>query len=328
MVHFEPHAPRRPDILVVGEALVDLVHRADGSVDERPGGSPANVALTLGRLDRSPRLLTAIGDDAHGRLVRAWLAESAVILEGVASARTSLASAHLDEQGSARYDFAITWEIDTARTRRADALHVGSIAAVLDPGAHAVADLVDTHHRRALVSYDPNVRAGLIDDEDAVRSLVATLRTQADVVKASDDDIAWLHPGEDVVSVARRWAAEGPALVVVTLGARGAIAVVRGEVLRVPGVPVELVDTVGAGDTFMGTLIDGLLQAGAYGAEARRVLADLSTARIDSILRRSAAAAAVTVSRPGADPPRLAELDQAVSAARQRAPHEREPRLR
>jgi fructokinase len=297
------------DILLVGEALVDIVHRADGSIDEKPGGSPANVAITLGRLDRKPRLLTSLGDDANGRMVSAWLQESDVTVEGAVAERTSTSAAHLDENGAASYDFAIHWDVDAGTAGSPAALHVGSISSVLSPGADVVLDLVTAHRGRALVSYDPNIRQSLVDDEAAVRTRVEELRTRADVVKASDEDVEWLHPGEDVEVVARRWAADGPRLVVVTLGSEGAIAVVGDRVLRIPGVAVSVVDTVGAGDTFMGALIDGLLSEGVYGPDARRVLTELEPGRLESILRRSAAAAAVTVSRPGADPPRLAELD-------------------
>lgn len=297
------------DILLVGEALVDIVHRADGSVDDKPGGSPANVAITLGRLDRKPRLLTSLGDDDNGRMVTAWLEESDVTVEGALADRTSTAAAHLDENGAASYDFAIYWDVDAGSAGSPDALHVGSISSVLTPGADVVLGLVKSQSGRALVSYDPNIRQSLVDDADAVRARVEELRTLADVVKASDEDVEWLHPGEDVESVARRWAAAGPGLVVVTLGSEGAIAVAGDSVLRVPGIAVSVVDTVGAGDTFMGALIDGLIGEGVYGPDARHRLDDLDAGRLESILRRSAAAAAVTVSRPGADPPRRAELD-------------------
>lgn len=294
--------------LVVGEALVDIVHRADGSVDEKPGGSPANVALALGRLGRSPRLITHLGADERGRLVRGWLEASGVSVGGAVAARTSTAAAVLDASGAARYDFAIDWDVEIAGDVDADTLHVGSIATVLAPGADIVADLVDRLSGRALVTFDPNIRPSLIDEPGDVRSRVASLIGRADVVKASDEDLAWLHPDEELEAVARRWAAEGPALVVVTAGAEGAFAVAGERLVRVEAGPVQVVDTVGAGDTFMGALIDGLLEEGAYGPGAREVLRALDDTRLTAVLRRSADAAAITVSRPGADPPTRAEL--------------------
>ena len=302
-----------PDVLVVGEALVDIVHRADGSIDESPGGSPANVALALGRLGRRPRLLTSLGDDRRGQAVRSWLEASGVSVQGRPAPRTSTAVARLDALGAASYEFAIDWQIELEGVEIADALHLGSIAATLEPGATAVADLLARHRGRALISYDPNIRPSLIDDGDAVRRQALSLIEQVDVVKASDEDVAWLHPGEDIGDVARRWSRSGPGLVVVTLGSGGCFAVAQGFEVRVPAVSVDVVDTVGAGDTFMAALIDGLLSEGAFGARARQVFESLEAERMTSLLHRSALAAAVTVSRPGADPPTRDELEAAAA---------------
>lgn len=314
MIPSSPPQPRStPDVLVVGEALVDIVHRADGSVDESPGGSPANVALALGRLGRGPRLLTSLGDDAHGHAVRTWLAGSEVTVQGRVADRTSTALARLDASGAATYEFDLDWRVEAASVDVAEALHVGSIAATLQPGATAVADLVERHRGRALVSYDPNIRPSLIDDREAVRRQVGALIERSDVVKASDEDVAWLHPGEHLADVARRWSRSGPALVVVTTGADGCLAVAPGFELAVPGVEVDVVDTVGAGDTFMAALIDGLLSEAAFGRDARRVLESLGEEALSALLHRNARAAAVTVSRPGADPPTRDELEGALS---------------
>lgn len=311
----KPDPETEPDVLVVGEALVDIVYRADGSHDENPGGSPANVALTLGRLGRSPRLLTTLGDDERGQLVRAWLAESGVTTHSGPDVRTATATARLDASGAASYEFDLRWEIDAASAGAPKVLHTGSIAAFLEPGAEELSRLIDECRGRALISYDPNIRPALVDDAGLVRERVLSLIARADVVKASDEDIEWMHPGEDPVAVARRWADSGPALVVVTRGAEGVVAVRQGaggfRELAVPSVPVEVVDTVGAGDTFMGTLLDGLLSGGACGPLARDVLAGLSDAAITALLQRSARAAAITVSRAGANPPTRAELDAA-----------------
>ncbi|SEB92781.1 fructokinase [Paramicrobacterium humi] len=298
-----------PDVLIVGEALVDIVHRADGSVDEKPGGSPANVALTLGRLERHPRLLTSFGRDAPGNALRAWLDTSRVRVHGAPSEFTSTAVAHVGADGSATYSFSIAWDVDADSESDADVLHVGSIAAVLEPGASAVSDFVDRHRGRGLVSYDPNVRPRLMKNEGDVRARMLGLIERADVVKASDEDLEWLHPGEPIADVARQWVRSGPLLVVVTRGGRGALAVTNELEIDVPGVPVEVVDTVGAGDTFMGALIDGLLTEGVFGSNARSALQTLEKRRLSTLLSRAAKAAAVTVSRPGADPPTLAELD-------------------
>jgi fructokinase len=298
-----------PDVLVVGEALVDVVHRGDGVVEEIPGGSPANVALTLGRLGRRPRLLTSLGPDPHGAAVRSWLAASDVRVCAAPAVRTSTATARLGIDGSATYDFSITWDLRTTALGEADVLHVGSIATTLDPGADAVSDLVDRHGGRALVTYDPNIRPGLVDDEAAVRARVGAFAARAQVVKASDEDVEWLHPGEGILDVARRWVRSGASLAVVTRGRGGALAVTSRSEIEVPAAPVDVVDTVGAGDTFMGALIDGMLAEGVSGPRARTVLEVLETPRLVALLHRAAQAAAVTVSRPGADPPTRSELD-------------------
>ncbi|HEX5858581.1 MAG TPA: carbohydrate kinase [Microbacterium sp.] len=301
-------------VVVVGEALVDIVHRADGTVDEAPGGSPANVALTLGRLGRSPRLLTRLADDAHGRAVRAWLEASGVAVDAVDAPRTATATAHLDAAGAATYDFDIEWALGAASIADADVLHVGSVAALLEPGAGDVSRLVDELRGRATVTYDPNIRPSLLPDAGAARVLVDALVRRADVVKASDEDLRWLHPDDEPEEVAARWQRSGPAVVVVTLGAEGAYAVTASGVTRVPGVETAVIDTVGAGDTFMGALIDSLIAAGLAGAARRDALRGIPHSELDAILRACAAAAAITVSRPGADPPTRDDLDPHLSS--------------
>ncbi len=305
-----PH--RSPHVLVVGEALIDEVRRADGTTDEHPGGSPANVALTLGRLGRETRLAAHLGQDAHGETVRAWLAGSGVTLTpgSDGAAATSVARAVLDASGAATYDFAITW--DVAPGTRADdatiAVHTGSIAAVLEPGASAVHDLVLAARKRSTITYDPNARPSLMGTAESALARIEPLVAAADVVKVSDEDVEWLRPGADPVEVARTWAARGPAIVVVTFGGEGAVAVCPAGEVRVAAPRVEVVDTVGAGDTFMGALIDGLWERDLLGGDRRDALRAIDLASLTEVLERCVAAAAITVSRAGANPPRRAEL--------------------
>lgn len=295
-------------VLVVGEALVDLVDRADGSRHEAPGGSPANVALTLGRLGRHPQLLTSLGADDRGRTVRHWLEESGVRVSGVGTARTSTATAVLDATGAATYEFDLSWCVDVSLAGAADVLHVGSIATVLEPGASDVARLVRARRATATVTFDPNVRPALIDDSAAARARVEQLVRLADVVKVSDEDLHWLRPDRSLEDAAADWLAAGPAAVVVTLGGKGAFALTAAGRASVQAPLVSVVDTVGAGDTFMGALIDGLIDADLIGADRREALRDVPLGILEGVMRRSAEAAAVTVSRPGADPPTRAEL--------------------
>lgn len=302
--------------LVVGEALVDIVHRADGSEDRVPGGSPANVALTLARLGRDAELLTSLGTDEAGDAVAGHLAASGVTLApgSTDAARTSTATAVLDADGAATYVFDLSWHVSpTARPRPAPAvLHTGSIAAVIEPGATDVRRLAAELRHEATITYDPNARPALMGTAEEARPVIESMVALADVVKVSDEDLAWLAEGESPDDVCRAWIGIGPAVVIVTRGGEGATAfLASGERVDVPAPPVTVVDTVGAGDSFMGGLIDGLWSAGLLGADNRADLRAVSPATLGPILERCARIAAVTVSRAGANPPTSAELGEA-----------------
>ena len=305
----------QPRILVVGEALVDVVPDRDGQPQDLPGGSPANVAITLGRLGRDVRLVTLLGDDDRGAAVRAWLEASdvTVLARPTASGRTSSAAVTLDESGAATYDFDLDWHLGDVPDDECDVLHVGSIATVLEPGADAVLDAVRAHRGRALVSLDPNARPAITPDRAGPVARVEELVALADVVKVSDEDLHWLHPDDDPVATATRWAGAGPGLVVVTRGGDGAVAVrPDGTTLEVPGVPVVVADTVGAGDTFSGVLIDALLALGVRGARrpARAVGPRRARRRHDGRDRRRRS----TSPGPARTRPSRAELDAALGA--------------
>lgn len=304
------------DVLVVGEALVDVVRRLDGSVEEHPGGSPANVAVTLGRLGRAVHLLTCLGDDEAGRLVRDWLGRSHVELVGGLdpATRTSSATATLDPTGAATYEFDIDWHVDTAGVPEPGLVHTGSIAAVLRPGADQVAAWLHQAKAHATVTYDPNVRPSLMTDHADALARVERLVALADVVKVSDEDLTWLYPGTDPADAAARWVGAGPVLVVVTAGGEGALALTAAHRVEVAAPRVTVADTVGAGDTFMGALIDGLVTLGAVGPDGRHVVGALDDTGLTALVERCAAAAAITVTRSGANPPTAAELDAWVTS--------------
>jgi len=303
--------------LVVGEALVDVVLRPGAEPAEHPGGSPANVAIGLGRLGRRADLLTWLADDAHGDLVREHLSGSGVhVLAGDrAPERTPVARAHLDAEGAATYEFDLTWDLPGRWDEDDDApvvVHTGSIATVLQPGGDAVARLLADRRATSTLTYDPNLRPALMGTPEATLPVVERLVALADVVKVSDEDLAWLHPGVAPEEIARDWLRRGPALVVVTLGGDGALALTAGgdEVL-VTAPPVQVADTVGAGDSFMAALVDGLWEAGLLGADARAALHAVDRPTIERVLVRCAQVAAITVSRAGANPPTRAELGEA-----------------
>lgn len=312
------HASEPPAVLVVGESLVDIVHREDGIIEHRPGGSPANVALALGRLARNPELVTSFANDDYGALIREWLDFAGINVRNSHAGRTATATAYLDSAGAATYDFDVAWSVDVPDTT-ADLLHIGSISAVLEPGASTVSELVDTLRGRALVSFDPNIRPQFHGGTDETRSHVESFVTRAHVVKTSDEDLRWLYPGKNIVEVARDWVRSGPGLVVVTRGEHGAIAVSESVEVEVSGKHVDVVDTVGAGDTFMGALLDGLMAINIYGPESPARIRALTGPTVTSLLNRATLAAAINVTRSGANPPTLDELSDAEQNAHTQA---------
>lgn len=301
--------------LVIGEALVDVVVHADGRREEHPGGSPANVALGLGRLGRPVDLLTWLAHDAYGGRVTSHLTSSGVrVLAGNRSAlSTPVALAHLDERGQASYEFELTWDLPTQWEGDDVAplvVHTGSIATTLRPGGVAVLREVMARRPASTITYDPNARPAIMGTPRAARAIVDEFVRAADVIKASDSDLVWLYPGQKPDDVAARWARAGAAVVVVTHGEDGVFAVTAsGLQLRIPAPSVDVVDTVGAGDSFMSGLIDGLWSAGLLGGARRAALRAVDEETLDAVLRRCARIAAITVSRAGANPPRLAELE-------------------
>jgi fructokinase len=227
---------------------------------------------------------------------------------------TSLAIAML-AAGIASYDFRITWELGDLAPLPIETrcLHTGSLATVLPPGKAKVVDLVEREHERGrvTVSYDPNVRPALLGDAVRARPDIERLVALSDVVKVSDEDIRWLYPDRPDEDVAKEWLASGPALVVVTRGGAGVYAVSAGLEVRRPAVPIDLVDTVGAGDSFTSGLLDGLQRAELIGGARRDALAAIDEATLGSVVDAAALIAAITCSRPGADPPTRAEVHAA-----------------
>lgn len=308
-------------VLVVGEALIDIVRTRDGRVDEHVGGSPANVAVGLARLGHDATLATHLARDRHGEMIATHLSEHGVHLVGEPDAvSTPTAAATLDEHGGATYDFDLSWDVpDGVDVTGFGHLHVGSIGAILQPGATTVRALAEQARRTGTVSYDPNVRPTLMGEPEQVRAQVEQLVGFADVVKASDEDLQWLYAGAPLEEVLRLWGRLGPSLLVVTRGGDGAVVAVPGssEDARVPAPTVQVVDTVGAGDSFMAGLVSGLLDSGLLGgvegvevdsAGARQRLRAAGLAEVRAAVDRALACAAVTVSRAGADPPRREEL--------------------
>ncbi|RMB59916.1 carbohydrate kinase family protein [Tessaracoccus antarcticus] len=298
--------------VVCGEALVDMlpaevVSPAETRWTALAGGGPMNTAVALTRLGEDVQFLGRLGGDAFGRQIERWLDANEVGTELMVRTdqATSMAVVSLDDDGKAQYTFHFDgtsnfgWRpSELPALSEDDWLHFGSIAAVVGPGAKPLLDFVAA--TPATVSYDINVRPSVQPDRSAyfhhVADLMAAVGSGGGIVKASDEDINWLVDDDDPLSYAEAWAAEyGLSMFVVTLGADGVAAVKPdGRHARVPGYQVELVDTVGAGDTFMA----GFLSA--YADDPMDV---------EAALTRGAAAAALVCSRKGANPPTSAELE-------------------
>lgn len=290
-------------MLVVGEALIDIVD--DGAHrSEHVGGSPANVALGLGRRGADVALLTQIARDDRGRRIAEHVAASGVRVrdESWSLERTSTAIARIGADGAATYAFDIVWDALRAPAGiRPRVVHTGSIATTLDPGAATVRDVVAGLGADE-VTFDPNIRPALVDDRDVALAHVDAMMRIATTVKFSDEDAAWLFPGDDIDAVLDRILAAGPRLAALTLGADGALLATERDRVRVPPVAVEVVDTIGAGDTFMAAMVHAL---------ASRPGRSLAREDLEAIGRDAVRAAAKTVSRAGADLPWAAELARA-----------------
>ncbi|MDX3340701.1 carbohydrate kinase [Streptomyces fimicarius] len=305
----------RLDALVIGECVADIV-RLPGEADRvHPGGSPANVAYGLARLGHDTTLLTQLGQDGYGRLVRDHLTAAGVeVRTDDATGPTPSAAVALDGQGHATYTFDVDWTLGPVALDRAPLhVHTGSIAAVVEPGAATVLAAVESLRAGATVSYDPNVRPELMGERAPAVARVERCVALSDVVKASDEDLRWLYPGEEVERVAERWLAAGPALVLVTRGGAGAFALFDGGRAAVEALPVTVADTVGAGDAFMSGTLHALAAHGLLGPDARERLRAVDRDTVADVLRHAVASAAVTVSRAGANPPGPDELREALA---------------
>lgn len=318
----QPHAVAggRP-VLVIGEALVDAVTSpateggaAESDTVEHVGGSPANVAFGISALEHEVDLATWVGADERGSRIQERCNEVGVrLVDGSAGAdHTSLAHAHLDTTGAATYDFDITWQVPPLpQLGRYVHVHTGSIAATLEPGGTQVVEAVRAARATATISYDPNMRPSLMGSPEAVRARVEELVGLSDLVKASDEDIAWLYPGRYVPDVLRLWGTLGAVVTVVTRGGEGALLAVpgSGEVTTVPARATVVADTVGAGDSFMAGLVSGLLDAGLLGGpDGRDRLRSATLADLRPAIDRAVTTGGITVARAGAYAPTRSEL--------------------
>ncbi|WP_043620376.1 carbohydrate kinase family protein [Nonomuraea candida] len=286
----------------------------DGGLTLRalPGGGPANTAVALARLGTPARFLGRISSDVFGAMFRERLAASGVDLSACVAAEepSTLAVAALDERGRADYTFYATgaadwqWrpdELDPARLGAATCLHTGSLALVREPGRTAVEEFARAAAGRATVSIDPNVRPSLAAKDDYQ---VERWCSFADILRLSDDDLAFLLPGVPPERACDGWHAAGARLVVVTMGAAGALISLDGARARVAAPRVEVVDTVGAGDAFTAGLLHALAARGLLGGRLDGLDLETAVAAAEFAARVSA----LTCSVAGANPPRAGQL--------------------
>ena len=293
-------------VWVAGEALIDLIPQGDSRV-AIVGGGPANTAKALARLGFDAYFIDGISTDAYGNAIRAELEADGVHLDYTLKSKlpTCTATVTLDANGGATYDFLIdgtaTFEFDEKwlpdPANPPAVTHVGTLATIVEPGATKLFDWMK--QIKAPLVFDPNIRPSVISDRTQYRAVVDKWATIASVIKVSEDDLEWLYPKSSMHDVAEAWISHGVVLVVVTLGSEGIVGFTQAGEVRVPGVRVEVSDTVGAGDTVGAIIVEGIIEHG---------LPKLRGELLKSVLTRAAHAAAITVSRPGANPPTKEEL--------------------
>ena len=292
-------------IWVCGEVLIDIL--PTGPV---VGGGPANTAKALARLGHDVHFIDGISRDAYGQAARTELLRDGVNLDlALASDKpTCTATVTLDAAGGASYEFLIdgtatfdfhsSWLPDPYRFQP-QVLHIGTLVTVIEPGASALYDWAMQVAEFAPIVFDPNIRPSVQPDRDLYEAAVEKWAALSAVIKVSDDDLAWLFPEVSIDDVANRWINDGVFLVIVTRGANGIVGYTEDGRVKVPGVKVDVVDTVGAGDTVGAIVVEAMIEHG---------LIELRGDRLQEVLSRAAHAAAITCSRQGAQPPYKHEL--------------------
>jgi fructokinase len=297
-------------VWVAGEVLIDLIPEG---ADRKPvvGGGPANTAKALSKLGIDAQFIDGISFDQYGRMAKNELKTAGVKLDYVkySDKPTCLAIVSISESGSATYEFVIEntatfnfahdW-LPNPETDRPSLLHIGTLATTIEPGASALFEWAQSVAKVAPIVFDPNIRPAVISDHEQYLVQVERWVEISSAVKVSDEDIKWLYPSLDVEQVVNDWLIKGPSLIVVTYGNKGLTGHRKNERVSVDAVKVAVADTVGAGDTVGAVLVEAIIEDG---------LDSLTGLRLKTILKRAAKAAAITVSRVGANPPTSEELE-------------------
>jgi fructokinase len=297
-------------VWVIGEVLIDLIPNGE---NRKPvvGGGPANTAKALAKLGIDTHFIDGISNDKYGQMAMDELVMAGVKLDYVmySGKQTCLSIVTLSNSGSATYEFVIE---DTAtfdfthdwlpnpQKIRPSLLHIGTLATVIEPGASVLFKWAQSVAGIAPIVFDPNIRPAVISDRAQYVAQVERWVAISTAVKVSNEDINWLYPSLDIEQVVNDWLIKGPSLIVVTYGDKGIAGYRVGEMVSVEAVKVKVADTVGAGDTVGAILVESIVKDG---------LASLAGSRLETMLKRAAKAAAITVSRVGANPPTSEELE-------------------
>ena len=297
-------------VWVAGEVLIDLI--PNGS-ERKPivGGGPANTAKALSKLGIDTQFIDGISTDNYGQMATGELVNAGVKLDYVkySDKPTCLAIVSLSDSGSASYEFVIentatfdfnlNW-LPNPQTETPSLLHIGTLATAIEPGASVLFEWAQSVAQVVPIVFDPNIRPAVISDRDLYVKQVERWVSISSAVKVSDEDIKWLYPSLEIEQVVSNWITKGPSLIVVTYGDKGLAGYRDGEKVSVDAIKVAVADTVGAGDTVGAILVEAIVKDG---------LKSLSGVRLEMMLKRAAKAAAITVSRSGANPPTLKEIE-------------------
>jgi fructokinase len=295
---------------VAGEVLIDLI--PDGS-ERKPivGGGPANTAKALSKLGINTQFIDGVSTDEYGQMAKGELAALGVKLDYVkySDKPTCLAIVSLSDLGSASYEFVIentatfdfnlNW-LPNPQSERPSLLHIGTLTTAIEPGASVLFDWAQSVAKVAPIVFDPNIRPAVIGERTQYVMQVERWVSISSAIKVSNEDLKWLYPSLEIEQVVNNWLVKGPTLIVVTYGDKGLAGYRAGEKVIVDAVNVVVADTVGAGDTVGAILVEAIVKDG---------LDTLSGVRLEMMLKRAAKAAAITVSRSGANPPTLKEIE-------------------
>jgi fructokinase len=298
------------EVWVAGEVLIDLIPNAD-QYQAVVGGGPANTAKALAKLGVKTYFIDGISNDEYGQIAKAELISSNVLLDYAqySNKPTCTAKVKLSESRSATYEFVIE---DTAtfdfsdqwlpdpQNSKPSLLHIGTLAAVIEPGASVLFGWAQSVIQVAPIVFDPNIRPAVLGNRDEYVKKVEKWVAISSAVKVSDEDLNWLYPGKAIHEIVNKWLEEGVELVLVTLGDKGITAYLENEHISVGAVKVVVADTVGAGDTVGAVLVEAIVKNG---------LDKLTGEVLKTMLNRAVKAAAITVSRTGANPPSKEEID-------------------